>query len=268
MKNYFTISEFARLRSIDINSLRYYEKLGILIPVYIDPNTKYRYYSAEQLAELDVILLCINLGIPLKQLKNYIDESGTFHSRALVEEGKRLTEEKIRELQTGLHGIEHTLTYLEDTERFSNRHGTYLRHFLHRCLIAEEISGELCDVKVVENAFANLHSYAREKKLHPVMPMGILLKYFKHSVQKYACWELAEKDAENEKIIVLPEADYQCVQKEWRIAVDVQELVENTFDIQQDTTVFVSNMAQSRFRFGTKVGELQLLMSEKTSNSD
>jgi len=30
MKNYFTISEFAKLRNININSLRYYEKLGLL----------------------------------------------------------------------------------------------------------------------------------------------------------------------------------------------------------------------------------------------
>ena len=36
MKNYFTISEFAKLRDININSLRYYEKIGILKPAKID----------------------------------------------------------------------------------------------------------------------------------------------------------------------------------------------------------------------------------------
>ena len=35
MKNYYTISEFAKLRDININSLRYYEKLGLLKPVII-----------------------------------------------------------------------------------------------------------------------------------------------------------------------------------------------------------------------------------------
>ena len=46
MNRYFTISKFARLRGIDINSLRYYERLGILIPAYTDPHTRYRYYTA------------------------------------------------------------------------------------------------------------------------------------------------------------------------------------------------------------------------------
>ena len=72
MNHYFTISKFARLRGIDINSLRYYERLGILTPAYVDPRTRYRYYAPEQLSVLDMILLCINLGIPLKQLAAYI----------------------------------------------------------------------------------------------------------------------------------------------------------------------------------------------------
>ena len=43
-----TISQLAKLRNVNINSLRYYEKLGILCPVYIDPETRYRYYALEQ----------------------------------------------------------------------------------------------------------------------------------------------------------------------------------------------------------------------------
>lgn len=39
MNRYFTISRFARLRGIDINSLRYYERLGILKPAWTDPHT-------------------------------------------------------------------------------------------------------------------------------------------------------------------------------------------------------------------------------------
>ena len=92
MKDHLTISRFARLRGIDINSLRYYERLGILTPAYTDPQTRYRYYTAEQLSVLDMILLCINLGVPLKELRAYFDESGDFRSRALFEEGRRRTE--------------------------------------------------------------------------------------------------------------------------------------------------------------------------------
>ena len=76
MKQYLKIHEFAKLRNINMNSLRYYEKLEILKPAYIDSRTKYRYYLPEQLVLLDTITLCIRLGVPLKSLKDYMDEYG------------------------------------------------------------------------------------------------------------------------------------------------------------------------------------------------
>lgn len=260
MKNYFTISEFARLREIDINSLRYYEKLGILKPAYIDRETKYRYYSAEQLSMLDVILLSINLGIPLKQLKNYIDENGNFQHKEFVEEGKRLTEERMRQLQNNLCRIEHTLQYLEDTSKYSKCEGIYTRTFPERYLITEEHQGSLDDIKAVEKTFSALFSYAREQKMNPIMPTGILFQYKNSSAKKYICWEITDSKAHDEKIMKLPAADYSCVQIDWDIARNIQETVESTFEIGNQAFVFASNMLQSRFRFGTKVGELQLLM--------
>ena len=59
MKHYFLISEFAKLRDININSLRYYEKLGLLKPAIVDENNGYRYYSAEQVSLLNKIIFHI-----------------------------------------------------------------------------------------------------------------------------------------------------------------------------------------------------------------
>ena len=93
MKNYFTISEFAKRRGININSLRYYEKLGLLKPAYIDDNNGYRYYSAEQVSLLNKIILCIQLGIPLKEMVEFLDEDGNLESQKLLERGRIVAKE-------------------------------------------------------------------------------------------------------------------------------------------------------------------------------
>ena len=110
MSNYLKISEFAKLRNVNINSLLYYEKIGVLRPAYVDPHSRYRYYSPEQLIILDTILLAINLGIPLKNLKNYV-EGDTFLVQKLFEDGKKLAEAKMEDIQTTLRQIEY---HLED----------------------------------------------------------------------------------------------------------------------------------------------------------
>ena len=57
-----SIGEAAKLKNVSIKALRYYEKLGIFNPAYIDPQSGYRYYSPAQLFDLDVILTCGGLA--------------------------------------------------------------------------------------------------------------------------------------------------------------------------------------------------------------
>ena len=51
-----SIGEASKLKNVSIKALRYYEKIGIFKPAYIDPQSGYRYYSPAQLFDLDVIL--------------------------------------------------------------------------------------------------------------------------------------------------------------------------------------------------------------------
>ena len=132
MKDFFTISEFARLRNININSLRYYEKLGLLKPAYTDENTNYRYYRAEQLSVLDKIIFCINLGIPLKEVASYIDAEGILHSQKLLERGRTETLRKIKELQNTLNYIDFSLQSIESNKEFRNKKHLWKIHYIFR----------------------------------------------------------------------------------------------------------------------------------------
>ena len=100
--NYLTISELGRLRNVDSKSLRYYERVGALIPAFVDPETQYRYYTIDQLVDLDTISLCLEMGIPLKEAARYRKEDGTLMVRSLFEDGKRVIEEKVEHYQTTL----------------------------------------------------------------------------------------------------------------------------------------------------------------------
>ena len=57
MQEYLSIGDFAKLRNVNPKSLRYYERIGALVPAHIDPDTGYRYYALEQLVEMDMILM-------------------------------------------------------------------------------------------------------------------------------------------------------------------------------------------------------------------
>ena len=71
--NLLRIGEIAGFFNVSTKALRVYEKMGIIKPVEIDPKTKYRYYSADQVRRLDAILELKQLGFSLSEIKKLLD---------------------------------------------------------------------------------------------------------------------------------------------------------------------------------------------------
>ena len=63
-----SIGEFAKLRGVSVKSLRYYERVGALKPAYVNEESGYRYYSINQISDLDMVTTFIELGVPLKEI--------------------------------------------------------------------------------------------------------------------------------------------------------------------------------------------------------
>ena len=62
------IGEFARLGRVTVKTLRYYDAMGLLRPMAVDPVTGYRGYDTGQLEELSRILLLRDLGFALSTI--------------------------------------------------------------------------------------------------------------------------------------------------------------------------------------------------------
>ena len=71
--NYFSTGEFAKLCNVNEKTLFYYDEIGLFKPEIVKENG-YRYYSVYQLEVFDIIHTLRDLGVPLKQIKSFIDE--------------------------------------------------------------------------------------------------------------------------------------------------------------------------------------------------
>jgi DNA-binding transcriptional MerR regulator len=68
------IRDFARLAEVSMTTLRYYDEIGLLKPVHVDPETGYRFYTMDQLPHLHRILAFKELGLGLTQIAELLDE--------------------------------------------------------------------------------------------------------------------------------------------------------------------------------------------------
>ncbi|HCI80951.1 MAG TPA: MerR family transcriptional regulator [Ktedonobacter sp.] len=68
------IRDFARLAEVSMPTLRYYDEIGLLKPIHVDPETGYRFYTMDQLPYLHRILALKELGLGLTQIARILDE--------------------------------------------------------------------------------------------------------------------------------------------------------------------------------------------------
>lgn len=171
-----SIGEAAKLKNISIKALRYYEKLGIFNPAYIDPQSGYRYYSPAQLFDLDVILTCGELGIPLKHILDYQTEQGTIDLRQLLIEGSELAEQKIKRARQSLLQINTYLEEIEQQDSFRHCPNTYTRTMPSRYFCAKpwDISRPF-EIKNYLKTMSDLYQLADELGTTPLYFQGLLI---------------------------------------------------------------------------------------------
>ena len=66
------IGEFSALSSISIHMLRNYDKIGLLVPQYVDELNGYRYYDKQQLLQANQIISLKSMGFGLEEIKEIL----------------------------------------------------------------------------------------------------------------------------------------------------------------------------------------------------
>lgn len=263
MDNYFMISEFAKLRGININSLRYYEKLGILKPAYIDEKTGYRYYSAEQLPLLNNIILCVQLGIPLKEMAEYMDIDGNLQSQKLLEQGELVAKKRIQEIQNNLNYIEFSLKHIQEKKEYAGRKGIYCREIGERKIIATDFyRGEL-EIKEIASQIAEIYKTAQKKGHFPILPAGQILKLDKAgNIDICFFLEVLNCSETDAAIKTLPAGMYSCLQAKLNPEVNFAELIHKSWESEDEITVIIQNIMLEKYSFETIPSELQRLEND------
>ncbi len=110
----FKIGDFSRLSQVSINTLRHYDELGLLKPLQVDRFTGYRYYSIEQLPQLQRILALKDLGLSLEQIAQVLDDHLSLEEmRGMLRLKRAEIDLQAQAEQAWLIRIEARLRYLE-----------------------------------------------------------------------------------------------------------------------------------------------------------
>lgn len=117
------IGEIAAFFNVSVKAMRLYEKMGIITPVKVDPVTNYRYYTVEQVQQINALLELKSLGFSLSEIKDII-VGNTTHDQLLValSRKKLAWQESIVAANNKIDAIESISSNLTDSETSKKLH--------------------------------------------------------------------------------------------------------------------------------------------------
>ena len=114
MEKYFKIGEISKLYNIGVDSLRYYEEIGLISPDRTDSG--YRLYSTHDIWRLNVIRELRELGFTMERIKDYLSSHTTDTTLALLEEEKQAVENKLKELYELRKNVQKRIENIESAQ--------------------------------------------------------------------------------------------------------------------------------------------------------
>ena len=117
MKEYYRIGETASLMGITTQTLRFYDKIGLVKPIKIDPRTGYRYYAYEQFHFIDRIKYLQSLGMPLDDIKEVMLSKKVERLLPFLDQQKKVLEEEEKKIRHQIEMVDWYKDYFTYMER-------------------------------------------------------------------------------------------------------------------------------------------------------
>lgn len=134
MKKLYKIGDISKLYNISNDILRYYEKIGLLIPDVRGENG-YRYYSESQLWKLNNIRSLRNLGVSLNEIIDFLNTRSIKKTKEMIKFQLKKIDENLRELLKLKEELELKKENIRYFEHFSDYEIPRIKYYPKRYIL-------------------------------------------------------------------------------------------------------------------------------------
>lgn len=139
MQKYFSIGEAAKAVRTTTETLRHYDRIGLVKPSKKDEWTKYRYYTEQDLVRLNTVRALQLMDLPLQEIKRVLDYKDLRKVVDFLEQAEKKADEKIAALQYGKSKIQLAKAEYERTLRnLESSAGPFLKAYPERVILLSD----------------------------------------------------------------------------------------------------------------------------------
>ncbi len=210
MKDLLSIGEVSKIKGVSIKSLRYYEKIGVLRPAYINPDTGYRYYTVEQLLTVELILIFLELDIPLKNFEQYMTEKQDLDIQKLVQDGTKIVNEKMKKLKKRKQFLQNLSAHITRTHEIKKIKTEFIENLKERYFLITYYEHDLSDYKKIHMQYSKLIWQAVELGMPDQFNQGFFMVEQNGRYEYNIFLEIPKPHKEPENLYIVPSGKFLC----------------------------------------------------------
>ncbi|MAZ78276.1 MAG: transcriptional regulator [Legionellaceae bacterium] len=202
----YTVKQLAKYSGVSVRTLHYYDEIGLLKPAYYGDNN-YRYYEDEQLLLLQQILFYRELGLPLNDIQQVVNDKG-FDTLKALESHRKLLKGDLDRVNKLIKTIDKTIKHLrgdhvvkleEIFEGFTEEKQAEYLDFLAESGVSQEI---------IEQSKAKVKDWSKEQWLANKQENDKLYEDIAAAIDKHL-------SPESDEVQALVERHYQLTKIFW-----------------------------------------------------
>lgn len=214
-----TIGQMAKLNHVSEQTLRFYDKIKLLMPDTVDDITGYRYYSIKQSAYLDMIQYMKSLGMKLTDIKKQLEYKDPSLVKSILYQKSFQIDEEIKKLQYQKRAIERTLKSYQHYETSPPDGTIVLEYIEERWIYCIDAGMNFYDygIEVYEEMLRKLKKSLLSDKLPQIYfcNAGTILRQENLEQNRFYSSEifvLVDKEFVSDKLTVsIPANTYLCI---------------------------------------------------------
>lgn len=139
MNKYFSIGETAKKIHTTTETLRHYDRIGLVKPSKKDEWTNYRYYTEQDIVRLNTIRALQLMGLPLQEIINVLEYDDLEKIVNFLKNAEKKADDKIQELQYGKSKIQLAIrTYEKQLQKYKMSDTILLKEYPERIIFLSD----------------------------------------------------------------------------------------------------------------------------------
>lgn len=139
MKDYFSISQTAKIVNMTTETLRHYDRINLVKPCKVDEWTGYRYYSRQEIVRLNTIQALQCMDLKLSEIKEILAFSDFSKIIERLKQAEKSADKKIADLNYAKSKIQRAYAFYESKlNGEKEKRNVFVKHYPKRVILLSD----------------------------------------------------------------------------------------------------------------------------------